>query len=496
MISLRLRLLAALAVAIVTGTAWLVWTQAQAMRPRAWQAMEESLVDTAQILAATVAAGSPGDTPAPGIIASAWATARNHPVQAKIYDRMKDTLALECTVTDRRGVVIFASADPTLVGRDHSQWNDVARTLQGRYGARATPSDPGNPSTSVLHVAAPILREGTLIGVLSVAKPVDAVATFTAEAQTELVRAGIVAAGAMAALAILIGHWITRPLARLTAHVRRAATGQREDLPPLGRGEIAELGEALQRLRRELDGRSYIEGYVQSLTHELKSPLAGIRASAELLGEDLPPADRAKFLAHVLGECGRLTDLVERLLNLSALERKEALENPVSVSMTELTTDICARLAPRAKTVELVVSGTGFHVSGDPFLLGQALENLVVNALAVAPEGSTVEIHLRPDGVAVRDHGPGIPAWAIPRLGTRFFTFTHPGSTRRGTGLGLAFVREVMRLHGGSLTLGNHPEGGAEAVLMLRPTDVFPGSAGLHAGSAGGHAGSGRPTHS
>ena len=467
--SLRRRLVLTTAAVVCGGMAWLAWWQADLLRPRWWEAMEESLVDTAMVLAAAVADGSPGPDPDPAALARVWPAARAAPLHATIYATTKTALALEVSLTDRYGIVLYDSARPQDVGRDNSQWNDVLRTLRGQYGARATRHDPADPASDWLHVAAPVRRDGVLIGVLTVAKPVGAVAAVAAAARLQLIASAVVVAAAMAGLGFLITAWITLPLARLTTHVRRAAAGRREPLPALGRGEIAELGSALQDLRQQLDGRRYVEEYVQALTHELKSPLAGVRAAAELLQEDLPPTDRARFLANLRGESERLHALIERLLALTALERREALSEIAEVELSGLVAEVAADLAARcaAGQVGISLSGPGGVVRGDRFLLRQACENLLGNALAVAPPGSQITVEVLPDALVVRDQGPGIPDFALARLGERFFSLPHPATGRKGTGLGLAFVREIARLHGGRCLIANHPGGGAEARLEL-----------------------------
>lgn len=108
---------------------------------------------------------------------------------------------------------------------------------------------------------------------------------------------------------------------------------------------------------------------------------------------------------------------------------------------------------------------------GDAYLLRQALANLLDNAIAFAPAGSTIELGARiADGhleLTVRDRGPGIPDYALARVFDRFYSLPRPSSGRKSSGLGLPFVREVARLHGGTAQLTNRDGGGAEATLRL-----------------------------
>lgn len=104
------------------------------------------------------------------------------------------------------------------------------------------------------------------------------------------------------------------------------------------------------------------------------------------------------------------------------------------------------------------------EVHGDAFLLQQAVLNLLDNAIEFAPEGSTIEVLLKAsDGnaeITIRDHGSGAPDYALPQLFDRFYSLPRPATGRKSTGLGLALVREVARLHGGEVGFNNHPEGG------------------------------------
>ena len=110
-------------------------------------------------------------------------------------------------------------------------------------------------------------------------------------------------------------------------------------------------------------------------------------------------------------------------------------------------------------------------VAGDPFLLEKAVLNLLQNALAFAPDGGAIQIALtRAAGgcrLSIADLGPGIPAYALPRVFERFFSLPRPATGKKSSGLGLAFVREVATLHGGTITLENVLPNGARATLLL-----------------------------
>ena len=474
-LSLRWRLAAVALVAMLGGGWWLASIAADQLHRNYQEAMEESLVDTATIIAAWIASESSEST-APKIagIHAAMDGASRTKLSAHIYALTKTEISTDVVVTDASGIVVFDSADPTHVGKDFSRWNDIARTLQGRYGARATRSDPTDPGSAVLHVASPIRVKDHLIGVVSVSKGLDSVSSFMQTARQGILRAGVIAAAVAALVALAATVWITRPLTCLVKWAEEIKAGGRPPVPRVGGGEVGRLGAAITGLQASLDGRAYVESYVQHLTHELKSPLAGIRGAAELLAEEPPPDMRRRFLSNIANEGARLQDLIDRLLQLAELERRERAVQAEDIAVEGLIQELSEAFAPQCAQAQVTIVTqleAGLVVRGERFFVRQALANLLANAIDFAPQGSAVSLSARgSDGMiafTVRDHGPGIPTWALERLFIRFYSLPRPHNGRKGTGLGLVFVREIANLHGGTVTVTNHPNGGAEAVLRL-----------------------------
>jgi two-component system sensor histidine kinase CreC len=201
-------------------------------------------------------------------------------------------------------------------------------------------------------------------------------------------------------------------------------------------------------MRQRLEGREQLEHQVRALTHELKTPLAGIRGAAELLHEDLPEADRRRFVQQVDVQARRLQGIVEQMLELSKLESLLALPTRAPVDLNALAQEV-AQAHGAGERLRLPAEAA--VVMGDAERLRLALSNVLANAITHAPAGSPLEVGVRHDGGtlewSLRDHGPGVPDYALARLGERFFS-TGEG---RGSGLGLAIVRQVLWLHGGSV---------------------------------------------
>ena len=211
-------------------------------------------------------------------------------------------------------------------------------------------------------------------------------------------------------------------------------------------------------MRRRLEGRDYIEGYVRALTHELKSPVAAIRGAGELLQDELPPADRQLFAQQVMDQSQRLQSLVDQLMQLTQLEQRP----PLAALRPTTSLRDCAELAlhqlqatAAQKGIHLVLQGNDSAGAWDAQLVQLAISNLVANALDFSPSGSQVVVQLAPHRLTVQDSGPGVPEGLMHKLGERFFTTPRPNGERSGTGLGLSIVLRIMQLHGGQLHFAN-----------------------------------------
>jgi two-component system sensor histidine kinase CreC len=445
------------------------------VKPGVRQAMESSLADTAAVLAELAADDLREGHIANGRFARHVEAAKQRHLGAQVWNIRKDRFDYRIYVTDARGIVAYDS-EGIDTGRDYSRWNDVYRTLRGDYGARSSPEGKGSPGNTVMHVAAPILDPaGGIIGVLTVANPNRTTEPFIQASQQQILRKG----GVLLALSALIGLamtvWLARGIGRLNAYARAVSAGERVPPPPPRRDEIGDLGRVLEAMRKKLDGKEYVEQYVQALTHEMKSPLAAIRAAAELLQEPLPETERAQFAENVRTQSARLNEMIDKLLALAAVEQQGWLQKREPIDVATLLRDVAESCMPtlRAHGLELAVqpAPTGLTLAGDRFLLQRALHNLVENAAAFAPGGTSIEVAALSVGdaicIRVSDRGPGIPDYAGERVFERFYSLPRPRSGERSSGLGLPFVREVATLHGGQARLGNRAGGGATAELVL-----------------------------
>ncbi len=438
------------------------------------EAAEEPMVDTAEILAAIVSAELATHGRLPTALTSGFAAVNDRTLTAKIYNILKTEVSMGTYVTDEKGLVIFDSEEPERVGLDFSDRSDVYLTLQGRYGARSSRADETDDLSSIMFVGAPLIVDGKIVGVLSVYKPQRALREFILETKRRILRVGLTGTVAFLLFGYLLSRWVTEPLARLTRHAEAVTRGERPPPPSMPGQHLRVLGESIERMRVALEDRDYVGNYVQTLSHEMKAPVAAIRGAAELLDEDLPADRRQRFTLNIRTESARLQRLIEQLLALASLESRKRLDSPGTVDLSGIVRRVVDEARERRADQQFLLAVPASALApGDEFLLETAIRNLVQNAAEFSPADGRIEVAVRPteDGqieVSVRDEGPGLPDYAAPRVFERFYSLPRPGTERKSSGLGLCFVREAATLHHGTATVENrNPPPGAESTLRI-----------------------------
>ena len=145
----------------------------------------------------------------------------------------------------------------------------------------------------------------------------------------------------MLLLVVILSVWLVRPFGVIADYVRYVRAERSFSLPRLGRRALGAFGAAYDEMRDALAGRNYVADYVQTLTHEVKGPLSAIRGAAELLQEPMADADRARFVANIARETQRIQELVDRMMELTALESRKSLDRAAPVPLR-------ARSSPRS----------------------------------------------------------------------------------------------------------------------------------------------------
>jgi hypothetical protein len=275
-----------------------------------------------------------------------------------------------------------------------------------------------------------------------------------------------------------------RPVERMrrqAADISDRDTGRRLAVPPT-RDEIAALGatinDLLARMQEALERE---RSFVADAGHELRTPLAILRAELELAARPGRSRDElVDAVSHAGVETDRLIRLAEDLLLLARADNAQPFLRPVPLVLPELLGAAArgaeAHAAAQGVTVA-VHTPAELTVVADPDRLRQAVDNLLDNATRHAPSGSVVEITATANGtgmivVEVADRGPGFPVEFLPDAFERF----HRADAARtrdggGTGLGLSIVQAITEAHGGHASVGNRPGGGATVTLELPDTD-------------------------
>jgi signal transduction histidine kinase len=344
---------------------------------------------------------------------------------------------------------------------------DLRLLLVDASGQVIFPVPAPRDEEGLVHVDHAVVVRGERIGAVRVIKPTVVMKNLLADMAPTVLVISLVLGAAAAAAAAMIGRAIAAPIEQLSAFGERVSRGERTAPPPpeFGR-EVTRLSRALDSMRRELSGRPFVETFAADLSHELKNPVAAIRASAEVLEESAleEPAQARHFVQRIREASERIERLLNELLGLAHIEARGAETfEPVDLArLARRTLDTLGDDRPRV----MVVSDGDVRVSGDELWLTRALANLVDNALVHSEPDSRVEVEVarRASEVVVSVRSPGAVAQHVQERLFRRFVTTRPD--KGGTGLGLAIVQAVAEAHGGQVDLAQG--GPPEVVFRLR----------------------------
>lgn len=323
-------------------------------------------------------------------------------------------------------------------------------TLLDPSGREVFTEGPRADEPGTVKVTAPIEASRGVVGQVQVVKPTIVMRRMLEDFAPTVLLISAALGVAAAFSAALIGRAIAHPIEQLTAFAERVSEGERSALPPEAHGlEVKRLSKSIDKMRRELEGRPYVESFAADLSHELKNPVAAIRAAAEVLDEGAleDPEVAARFVKRIRESTGRIEALLGELLSLARIESR-GVETQEAVEVGAI-----ARSSLEAHSGKglgkLVSEGVPLQVRGDRRLLRRAIENLVSNAFAHGDGTQPVEVaaHVEGDRVVVAvTNGGRLSPHVKKRLFRRFVTSR---ADKGGTGLGLAIVRAVAEAHGG-----------------------------------------------
>jgi len=469
----------------VTAATLVVVAGATLLALRAWMFQQ---IDSGLMEPKTAVATGPADA---GFLARQWS--ENGATVVQLYDGQAIPLSLG-------------------FGRDRDDDGDNAPWSSSDYetlaGLSTAPTagpttvrlEATGESRAVATVAPFRVNGGTVQVTLVAVTPID-------QAQSPINRlllVEIVAVGAAVLLVALVGTWFVR---RELRPLRRVAdTASEVASLPLGRGdvviparvqdatagtEVGQVGLAVNAmldhvetsLRTRAETEEKLRRFVSDAGHELRTPLASVRGYAELMrrGAAADPEAASQAAARIEAAASRMGLLVEDLLLLASLDEERPLsQDRLSLGplVTEAVAEVSATAPDHTWAADVPEPPASVEVIGDPGRLHQAVTNLLANARSHTPPGTSVTAVVgreESDGralawVEVRDTGPGFPEGLLPRATERFARGDYSRSRATGgSGLGLAIVKAVAEAHGGTLTVGNAPDGTGAVVRLTLP---------------------------
>ncbi len=400
---------------------------------------------------------------------------------APILEATSASTLASVVMLDRNGQVVRGLG----FGGDLSGLTEVRSALQGRpatvlrrngaYRPRYSLEWLSRASAIRLHYARPILVNGQVVGVLLLSRSPRALFRGVYQDLGKLPLGATVIVGLLIGLAGLVSRGVTRPIEALSAATREVAQGRGSipETPPTAAIEIRALYEDFRGMANAIALRSrYLRDFAAAVSHEFKTPLAGIGGAVELLQDHhqtMTAAERNRFLANIAGDSERLSHLVARLLDLARAD----MARPEADAITEVS--VPASSAAKAFSqpdfvVQVELAANLPRVAVPESSIEAVLATLLENSrqagasratITAAPRGAVVVM-------SVSDDGPGILEADIERLFEPFFT------TRRsdgGTGLGLPIARSLIEVHGGAVVIVPSAVGAVfEVTLPVAPT--------------------------
>ncbi|HKQ71520.1 MAG TPA: ATP-binding protein [Polyangiaceae bacterium] len=312
----------------------------------------------------------------------------------------------------------------------------------------------GEHETGTVVVEAPIVVEGKSFGAIRVVKPTIIMRRLLADFAPTILVISMSLGAAAALAAAVIGRAIATPIEGLTNFAVRVSEGETSAVPPVAHGqEVKRLTKAIDSMRRELEGRPFLETFAADLSHELKNPVAAVRASAEVLDEGAlaEPEEARRFVSRIREATARIEILLGEILSLARIEAR-GVESSSEVDLGTLARAAADAAKDRGAAVEISVDAD-VVVRGQSNWLSRAIDNLVDNAIVHGDPGRVLRVAVLREGdrVAVRVVSLGVVAKHVQnKLFRRFVTTRAAGG---GTGLGLAIVRAVAEAHGGRAEL-------------------------------------------
>jgi len=398
---------------------------------------------------------------------------------AQLALRSAEAVRGRVLIVDRAGVVLADSAGADQVGVSYAPRPEIAAALRGRAVQDERRSD--TLDADILATAVPIVRGSGRAGAVRITQDVDDVNDSVRSASLGLVLIAALVLAIGFAAGIVIARRLTAPLGALETTAREIAAGDLERRAPVeGTSEQRSLARSFNEMTARLaDALRAQREFVADASHQLRTPLSGLRLRLEEARASRLPDDAAHEVDAAVREVDRLSMTVDELLLLSRAGERDAPAERLDLS--ELARSAAARwsAAAREKGMAVEVDADGradaYCARAD---LERALDTLVENALAYSSDGGTVTIAAASGRLCVLDQGPGFAPGEEEQVFQRFHRGSASRGGARGSGLGLPIARALMERWGGTARVENRDGQGAAAILELPQqdfTEALPG---------------------
>ncbi len=342
---------------------------------------------------------------------------------------------------------------------------------------------------TVLSVAAPIRRDGPVLGALFLVTAGGEIDEILARERASIIRLWVLVLAVTAVFSLVLGSTIAGPVHRLAVAAENVRNNikKREEIPDFGdrSDEIGDLSKALREMTATLYKRlDAIGSFAADVAHELKNPLTSLRSAADTLTIVKNDEDRDRLVQIIQHDVKRLNRLISDISDASRLDAELARESRRPVNVASLLDAMCGvvndihregspiidlQILGMARRAAITSKGA-FVVSGHESRLGQVVHNLLDNAISFSPPNGKILVtcrHIRQQNVlevTVEDEGPGVRPENLERIFERFYT-DRPSDEEFGqnSGLGLNISRQIIGAHNGRIWAENRVEAGSKA---------------------------------
>ena len=419
-------------------------------------------------------------------VAPAFANASPEEVNRLLSDNAK-SMNGRLMVIDRDGKIQFDTFGAMCGRRIHTE--EVLQVLTSGETAAYGVYTPGREETKRMsgeedadHVAYSVHeirndteRIGALLYVSRIQELVDSLGTV----QLQLIRVFAVIVLAALLLALLLSQVLTKPITDLSRTMRKMGKGDLSVRATVrGSGELRELAENYNAMASQLERQDQTRNqFVSNASHELRTPLTTMKIMLEtvMYQPEMPDDLRMEFMQDMNHEIDRLTGIVTDLLTLTRMDNRNDKLQLETVDMSAMTEETIRLLAQNAEKRHQQLYGNvtpGLTMEGDRSKLNQILYNLTENAIKYTPDNGHVLVSLYEDNGnliwKVKDDGVGIPEEDQAHIFERFYRVDKARSRETGgTGLGLSIVKQLVNMHGGTITVESKAGNGSVFTVVL-----------------------------